>query len=93
MNIMESPPASVRLRTSAAKRLKKVESAAAHIWKRLAVAGERFRRHDRDLDACHLLRDVYEGRNVGEGKPVSTQQPKAAPLCRYRSDTCCLWNS
>ena len=73
-NVVESPFASVRLRTSAAKRFNRVESATALIWKLLTVAEKRFRR----LDAPHLLRDVFEGRKFEDGKPVSTQQRKAA---------------
>jgi transposase-like protein len=65
-NVVESPFASVRLRTSAAKRFKKVESATALIWKLLTVAEKRFRR----LDAPHLLGDVYDGRKFVDGKPV-----------------------
>ncbi|MDA0312046.1 MAG: IS256 family transposase [Gemmatimonadetes bacterium] len=73
-NVVESPFASVRLRTSAAKRFKKVESATALIWKLLTVAEKRFRR----LDAPHLLRDVFEGRKFVDGKPVPSQLRKAA---------------
>ncbi len=73
-NVVESPFASVRLRTSAAKRFKRVESATALIWKLLTVAEKRFRR----LDAPHLLRDVFEGRKFEDGKPVPSQQRKAA---------------
>ncbi len=73
-NVVESPFASVRLRTSAAKRFKKVESATALIWKLLTVAEKRFRR----LDAPHVLRDVYEGRKFEDGKPVPSRQRKAA---------------
>jgi putative transposase len=73
-NVVESPFASVRLRTSAAKRFKKVESATALIWKLLTVAEKRFRR----LDAPHLLTHVYEGKEFRNGKPVSSRQPKAA---------------
>lgn len=73
-NIIESPFASVRLRTGAAKRYKKVESATALIWKLLTVAEKRFRR----LDAPHLLSDVYEGRKFVDGKPVPSQQRKVA---------------
>ena len=69
-----SPFASVRLRTSAAKRFKRVDSATALIWKLLTVAEKRFRR----LDAPHLLRDVFEERKFRDGKPVSNQQRKAA---------------
>ncbi|MFH1766004.1 MAG: transposase, partial [Gemmatimonadota bacterium] len=73
-NIVESPFASVRLRTSAAKRLKRVENATALIWKLLGVAEKRFRR----LDAPHQLKDVLEGRKFKDGKPVSTDQRKEA---------------
>ena len=73
-NVVESPFASVRLRTSAAKRFKKVDSASALIWKLLTVAEKRFRR----LDAPHLLTDVFEGRKFRDGKPVSHQQRKVA---------------
>ena len=66
-NVVESPFASVRLRTSAAKRFKKVDSASALIWKLLTVAEKRFRR----LDAPHLLTDVFEGRKFRDGKPAA----------------------
>ena len=54
-NVVESPFASVRLRTNAAKRYKKVAAASALIWRTLMVAEKRFRR----LNAPHLLKDVY----------------------------------
>ena len=73
-NVVESPFAAVRLRTSAAKRFKRVESATALIWKLLLVAEKRFRR----LDAPHLLNDVFEGIKFEDGKPVSNQQRKNA---------------
>ena len=73
-NVVESPFASVRLRTTAAKRFKRVESATDLIWKLLTVAEKRFRR----LDAPHLLSDVFQGRKFEDGKPVSTQQRKVA---------------
>ena len=73
-NVVESPFAAVRLRTSAAKRFKRVESATALIWKLLTVAEKRFRK----LDAPHLLLDVFEGRKFVDGKPVSTTQREAA---------------
>ena len=50
-NVIESPFASVRLRTMAAKRFKRVESATALIWKLLTVAEKRFRK----LNPPHLL--------------------------------------
>ena len=66
--------ASVRLRTSAAKRFKRVESATALIWKLLTVAEKRFRK----LTAPRLLGDVFEGRKFKGGKPVATPQRDAA---------------
>ena len=73
-NVVESPFAALRLRTTAEKRFKRVESATALIWKLLLVAEKRVRR----LDAPHLLKDVFEGRKFEDGKPVSTQQRKNA---------------
>ncbi len=73
-NVVESPFASVRLRTTAAKRFKRVERATALIWKLLMVAERRFRK----LDAPHLLRDVFDGRRFEDGKPILAQQRKAA---------------
>jgi len=43
-NVVESPFATVRLRTTAAKRFKKVENATALIWKILQLAESTFRR-------------------------------------------------
>ena len=73
-NVVESPFAAVRLRTSAAKRFKKVESATALIWKLLRVAEKRFRK----LNAPQLLGEVFEGRKFDDGEPVSTKQREAA---------------
>jgi len=73
-NIVESPFASVRLRTSAAKRFKRVENATALIWKLMGVAEKQFRK----LDAPHQLKDVFKGRKFEDGKPVSDQQRKEA---------------
>lgn len=56
-NPVESPFAAVRLRTSAAKRYKKVERATAVIWKTLMIAEKHFQR----LDAPELLAEVAEG--------------------------------
>jgi len=66
-NIVESPFASLRLRTDAAKRFKKVTNATALIWKVLRVAESRWRK----LDAPELLKDVYEGRRFEDGKPIT----------------------
>lgn len=43
-NVIESPLAVVRLRTSAAKRFKKMENATALIWKTLLVVEQHFRK-------------------------------------------------
>jgi transposase-like protein len=53
-NVVESPFAVVRIRTTAAKRYKKVENATAVIWKTLMIAQKHFRR----LDAPQLLAEV-----------------------------------
>ena len=74
-NVVESPFAALRLRTTAAKRFKRVESATALIWKLLLVAEKRFRR----LDAPHLLKDVSEGRKFEDGK---TRLNPTAEECR-----------
>jgi len=47
----------VPLRTTAARRFKRVESATAVIWKTLLIAEKTFRR----LDAPELLADVASG--------------------------------
>ena len=65
-NVIESPFASVRLRTNAAKRYRNVANAADLIWKVLMVAEKRFRR----LNAPHLSADVYDGKKYTDGKPI-----------------------
>lgn len=55
-NVIESPFAAVRLRTTAAKRFKKVENATALIWKTLLVVEHHFRK----LNAPHLCTTVYD---------------------------------
>jgi transposase-like protein len=65
-NIVESPFASVRLRTDAAKRFKKVENATAMLWKLLMVAEASFRA----LDGAKHLRDVHAGRKFVDGEIV-----------------------
>jgi len=66
-NIVESPFAAVRLRTTAAKRYKKVEHATALIWKVLGVAERTFRR----LNAPELLPAVYAGVTYRDGVAVT----------------------
>jgi putative transposase len=65
-NVVESPFATVRLRTDAAKRFKKVENATALMWKVLLVA----ERHFRNLNGAEHLRDVLAGRTYVDGKIV-----------------------
>lgn len=75
-NVVESPFASVRLRTTAGKRFKRVASATALIWKLLQVAEQTFRR----LNAPDLLPAVYAGRQYVDGNINNrvTQQEVAA---------------
>jgi putative transposase len=61
--VVESPCATARLRTSAAKRVKKVASATAIIGKMLHVAERTFRR----LNAPALLPAVYAGAKYVKG--------------------------
>ena len=62
-NIVESPFAAVRLRTTAAKRFKKVDTATAMIWKVLHLVESTFRR----LNAPELLPAVYAGAKYVDG--------------------------
>lgn len=62
-NVVESPFSSVRLRTDAAKRFKKIQNATAMIWKLLQVAQNNFR----TLKGYWLLSDVYHGRTFVDG--------------------------
>jgi putative transposase len=62
-NVVESPFAAVRLRTTAAKRFKKMDSATAMIWKVLQVAEKTFRR----LNAPELLPALYAGATYVDG--------------------------
>ena len=65
-NVVESPFAAVRLRTSAAKRFKKVERATAIIWRLLLVAEQRFRK----LNAPERCRDVFRGVRYADGVAI-----------------------
>lgn len=75
-NIIESPFAAVRLRTTAAKRFKKVENATALIWKTLLVVEQHFRK----LNAPHLCTTVYDGATYCDGVRVipNTRELRAA---------------
>ena len=68
-NIVESPFAAVRLRTDAARRFKKTESAEAMIWKLLRVAEQSWRA----LNAPNLMRDVHDGKRFKDGVAVRTR--------------------
>src|SRR5262245_15314742 len=69
--VVESPFAAVRLRTMAAKRFKKVDSATAMIWKVLEVAEKTFLR----LNALELLPAVYAGAKYMDGNQTAHCQP------------------
>lgn len=71
-NPIESPFSSLRLRTDAAKRFKRVPSATAAIWKLLMVAEKTFRR----LNAPELLREVYLGSIFTDGVRRTKTQEK-----------------
>ncbi len=74
-NIVESPFAVVRLRTTAAKRYKKVANATAVIWKTLEVAEQSFER----LNAPELLVDVADGTEYVNGKRVKKSSQGKVP--------------
>jgi putative transposase len=78
-NPIESPFAAVRLRTTAAKRFKRVEHATAVIWQTLLIAEQTFRR----LDAPELLAEVAEGATYVNGvrmkpSPATVENQAAA---------------
>lgn len=72
-NIVESPFAAVRLRTTAAKRYKKMESAAAMIRKLLQIAEKSFRK----INSPELLPAVYEGKKFKDGIQVVETKTEA----------------
>jgi len=71
-NVIESPFAAVRLRTTAAKRFKKVENATALIWKTLLVVEHHFRK----LNAPHLCTAVYDNVRFHDGNCALTRPRK-----------------
>jgi len=73
-NPIESPFAAVRLRTTAAKRYKRVEHATAVIWKTLMVAQRTFRK----LNAPELLAEVYNGATYVNGNTPEQETEKDA---------------
>ena len=77
-NIIESPFASVRLRTAASKRFKRVAGATAMIWKLLMVAERTFRK----LNAPHLLPHVMAGLRYEDGELIGQPAPERATESR-----------
>lgn len=77
-NVIESPFDAVRLRTSAAKRFKKVENATALIWKLLLVVEQHFRK----LNAPHLCAEVQAGVPYRDGVRVLTPKSSVAREAR-----------
>jgi putative transposase len=73
-NVVESPFDAVRLRTTAAKRFKKVENGSAMIWKLLLLAEQSFRR----LNAPQLLPAVYAGAKYVDGIAVKVRPGRLA---------------
>ena len=65
-NIVESPFSSIRLRTDASRRFKRVEGARAMIWKLMGVAQKNWHK----LNAPGLLKSVYEGKKFEDGLAV-----------------------
>lgn len=72
-NIVESPFNSVRLRTEASRRFKKIENAEAMVWKLLTVAEKSWRR----LNAPGLLKHVYNGSQFKDGVAVKTRNEES----------------
>ena len=73
-NPVESPFAAVRLRTTAARRYKRVDSACALIWKVLMVAESNFRA----LNNPTLLQEVSEGTKYADGIRINLSNREAA---------------
>ncbi len=71
-NIVESPFSSVRLRTDASRRYKRVEGATAIIWKMLRVAEQSWRK----LHASELLPLVASGRTFQDGIMLKSRHEK-----------------
>lgn len=71
-NIVESPFASVRLRTDASRRYKRGECAQAIIWKMLRIAEQAWR----TLNAPELLPLVASGRTFKDGRMTRSERVK-----------------
>ena len=78
INIVESPFAAVRLRTTAATRFKKVANAPALIWRILLVAERSFRKLDHPQFLAEVTRsDVQEWNSRREKVNTSDQEAAA----------------
>jgi len=66
-NIVESPFDMIRLRTTPARRFKRVDNASSMIWKLLMIGQKAWR----SLKGSELLRDVYDGKKFVDGKKKS----------------------
>lgn len=73
-NIVESPFASIRLRTNASKRFKKIDNATAMIWKLMQVAEKTFNR----LNAWELMPAVFDGKKFHDGLAVAEMMGRSA---------------
>jgi transposase-like protein len=79
-NIVESPFSSIRLRTAASKRFKKVEGATALIWKLLMVAEMTFRKLNAPdlMIKAHARIPFKDGVQVEENVSQSRENKQAA---------------
>lgn len=80
-NPIESPFASARLRTDAAKRFKKAHNAEAMLFKLLTTAEKSFRK----LQHPYLLPDVLNGAKYKDGIPVPDYE-ESAPLSEQKTN-------
>ena len=80
-NVMESPCAAVRLRTSAALRSTKLEHATALLCKTLLVVEQ----HVRRLNTPHLCITVYDGVIYRDGDGVICS-PRDLRVCQEITD-------
>jgi transposase-like protein len=81
-NIIESPFAAVRLRTSAAKRFKRVDNAAAMIWRLALVAEKTFRK----LNAPELCAEVFKGTQYRDGARLTTSDKRENNKRNYQDN-------
>jgi hypothetical protein len=73
--VVESPFAAVRLRTSVAKRFKRVENATALVWRLLLVVEH----HCRKLNAPHRCAEVFAGVAYRDSECVVTAKVTSSP--------------